>query len=231
VKRFAAVIPAWNVGGSLLPLLSALPPEAEVIVVDDGSTPPVAVPARTLRHPQNRGYGAAQRSGYQEALALGHDRILLLHGDGQYNLEDSLRLVDALDREEVVIGSRFLSDPSVIPGWRRLGNRGLTTLANWRFGVTHTELHSGARAFRASALLRLDLSAFSDDYLFDQQLLCALFRAGVHVAELPMRTRYDETTQSIPFGRSVRYGLGCVREILRSGPGGRQGGAPPPPVR
>jgi glycosyltransferase involved in cell wall biosynthesis len=214
----AVVIPARNCADTVAGVLAALPQGVLPIVVDDGSDAPIAAAGVTVvRHARNRGYGAAQKSGYAAALAAGAERVVLLHGDGQYDVEDTLALADALEGAEAAIGSRFLSDPSVIPPWRRLGNRALTGLANLRFGTRHTELHSGARAFRAEALRRLPLERYSDDYLFDQQVLVGLLRAGVAIAERPVRTKYDESTQSIPLRRSVVYGLGCVRTVLLRG--------------
>lgn len=210
----AAVIPAYNCPETVLRLLARLPDGVVPIVVDDGSEPPIPV-ADTVRHPVNRGYGAAQKSGYAQAIALGVERVVLLHGDDQYDTSDTLALADALDEHQAVLGSRFLADPRVIPGWRRLGNRGLTGLANLRYGTAHTELHTGARAFRTDLLRSLPFAGFSDDYLFDQQLLCHLLAAGVSIAERPVRVRYDADVQSISLRRSIRYGLGCVRAILR----------------
>lgn len=209
------VVPGLDCQASLERVLSELPEGVRVWVVDDGSDPPLRAPVAVLRHERNRGYGAAQKTGYTAALDAGVDRVVLLHGDGQYDTADTLALADALATADAAIGSRFLLDPAVIPGWRRVGNRALTGLANLRYGTRHTELHTGARAFRAEALRRVAFPSFSDDYLFDQQMLCALLRTGARIAERPVRVRYDDTVQSIPFGRSVRYGLGCVREILR----------------
>lgn len=214
------VIPTLDTPVALLRVLGELPPEVVPLVVDDGSQPPMALPpgVRGIRHAENRGYGAAQKSGYQAALELGADSVVLLHGDGQYHTGDTLALVHALPEAPAAIGSRFLADPTVIPWWRRLGNRGLTGLANARFGCRHTDLHSGARAFRASTLRQVPLAQFDDDFLFDQQVLAWLLRRGLAVAERPVRTRYDHTTRSITPWRSVVYGAGCVREILRAGP-------------
>ncbi len=211
----AVVIPARDCADTVAGVLNALPDGVLPIVVDDGSAVSIEAPGVTVvRHARNRGYGAAQKSGYTAALAAGAERVVLLHGDGQYDVQDTLALADALDGAEAAIGSRFLWDPSVIPAWRRLGNRALTGLANLRFGTRHTELHSGARAFRAEALRRLPMQRYSDDYLFDQQVLVGLLRAGVTIAERPVRTKYDASTQSISLRRSVVYGLGCVRTVL-----------------
>jgi glycosyltransferase involved in cell wall biosynthesis len=217
VSRTAVVIPAKDCQAALSGVLAALPPELPIYVVDDGSRTPLVAPGRTLlRHPLNRGYGGAQKTGYAAAMADGADRIVLVHGDGQYHLEDTLALAGALDDAGAALGSRFLADPSVIPGWRRVGNRILTGYANLRFGSAHTELHTGARAFRAETLRGLPLAELSDDYLFDQQVLCLLLRRRVRIAERPVRVRYDSTVQSIPVGKAIRYALGCLYVISRT---------------
>ena len=210
----AVVIPTLDTPAPLARLLSELPDFVAAYVVDDGSREPIVAPVRVLRHETNRGYGAAQKTGYAAALAEGADRIVMLHGDGQYNTEDTLALAALLDHADAAIGSRFLADPSVIPPWRRWGNRGLTGLANARFGRDHTDLHSGARAFRASTLRKLPLASYSDDFLFDQEVLCGLFREGMTVLEGPVRTHYGDGARSISLRRSVRYGLGCLGVIL-----------------
>ena len=208
------VIPALNDQRSLDAVVGRIPPGPTVIVVDDGSREPLHAP-HVIRHPANKGYGAAQKTGYRAALSLGASRIVLLHGDDQYDTAETLALAEALVDAPAALGSRFLTDPSVIPTWRRLGNRGLTGLANLRFGTAHTELHSGARAFRADLLRALPFESWSDDYVFDQQMLCAILRSGATIAERPVHVRYDDTVQSITLRRSIRYGLGCVREIVR----------------
>ncbi len=212
--KTCVVIPALNCQSTVDAVLAALPEGLLSVVIDDGSDTPLHAP-NVYRHATNRGYGAAQKSGYTYAIAQGAEHIVLLHGDDQYNTSDTLLLAEALSEAPAALGSRFLANADVIPGWRRLGNRGLTGLANLRFGTRHTELHTGARAFRADLLRSTPFNTFSDDYLFDQQLLCHILRSGQTIAERPVRVRYDDAVQSISLRRSIRYGLGCVREILR----------------
>ncbi|MEC7239912.1 MAG: glycosyltransferase family 2 protein [Myxococcota bacterium] len=217
----AAVVVGYNVAQTLPSVLQKLPESLLVIVVDDGSTDGgiegVPESVVVIRHADNRGYGAAQKTGYTEALARGAERVVLVHGDDQYSVEDCIGLLDALDEADLALGSRFLMPDggAVIPWWRRWANRGLTGLANRRLGIALTDMHTGARAFRASALQALSLSDFSDDYVFDQQVLVHSALQGLVFAERPQRTRYDEEVQSISLPDSIRYGLGCVRTILR----------------
>lgn len=226
--RLAVVIPGKDVQATLPRVLASLP-EALLpwtVVVDDGSEPALEAPppVHLHRHPRNRGYGAAQKTGYAAARALGAEVVLLLHGDGQYATEEVLALAECFEDPEVMgaLGSRFLVDGGRgIPSWRRWGNRLLTGLANRRFGTSLTELHSGARAFRLEALARLPLEELSDDYLFDQQVLAGLLASGARLAERAATPCYDDTVQSIGLGPSLRYGLGCLGAIARP-PRGRR---------
>ncbi len=212
----AVVIPALGMQPALDFLLGAIPPGLDVYLVDDGSWPPLEARAVTIiRHSRNRGYGAAQKTGYQAALDGGAGRVVLLHGDAQYDVADTLALALALDFADVATGSRFLdSPPPGLPAWRSLGIRALTSLANLRLGTSHSDLHNGARAFRAGLLRRLGFQDFSDDYLFDHQLMCAAIRAGARLVERPVRMKYGGDVLSISPGRALRYGLGCLRSLL-----------------
>lgn len=214
--RTAIVLPCLQAHSSLPDLLAAIPPEHPVFVVDDGSDPPLEASRGTLlRHPRNRGYGAAQKTGYRAALEAGAERVVLLHGDGQYHVADTIALARGLDRHDAVLGSRFHpGHPQRVPGWRLAGIKGLTAAANLRFGTRFEDLHNGARAFHARALRAVDLEALSDDYRFDHQLLTALIRGGASMGHGPVGIRYDDSVRSITFRRAVRYGLGCLVDLV-----------------
>lgn len=218
----AIVIPAYNTQSSLTRVLSEIPLDLHdgVVVVDDGSDQPLKADGFYLiRHDKNRGYGAAQKTGYDAALDKGASRILLLHGDGQYATEDVLGLTDVLAACDAAIGSRFLNMAGdQIPLWRRAGNRTLTFMANLRFGTHVSELHSGARGFRADILRKLDYHRFSDDYIFDHQVLASLLSQGITIGERKVACAYDDTVQSIGVGPSIRYAMGVVRTIINPPP-------------
>ncbi len=220
MKPIAVVVPCFGHQASLdrvLLELSRIELALMIVVVDDGSPVPLQASGpriQFVRHPRNLGYGAAQKTGYALALAKGAERVVLLHGDGQYPTDQSVNLATQLDHADAVIGSRFSEDRGArVPPWRRWGNRLLTTTANLRMGTHYSELHSGARAFRAEALLRLPLESFSDDFVFDQQVLIHLVAEGMTLTEYPIDVRYDDTVSSISFRRSVTYGLGCLWTI------------------
>ena len=222
VPAVAIVVPCYGPQAPVDRILAEVPVDLRpgLIVVDDGSPRPIrADGVRLIRHPRNRGYGGAQKTGYAAALQAGFDRVVLLHGDAQYPTLPTLALAQALNQAPVALGSRFLDDHGrAIPAWRRWGNRALTGVANLRFHTHLSELHTGARAFRADLLAALPLADFSDDYLFDQQVLVAVLARGLPIVERPVRASYDEGVQSISFRRSVRYGLGCLWTVARSRP-------------
>ena len=220
----AIVIPAYNTQSSLDRVLGEIPDHLRsgVIVIDDGSDTPIhADDVRLIRHPENRGYGAAQKTGYDAAIEMGAERVVLLHGDGQYATGDVLSLNDALAACDAAIGSRFLNQGAThMPMWRRWGNRVLTFMANARYGSDLSELHSGARGFRVSTLKKVDYHRFSDDYIFDHQMWATLLSQGVSIGERKVHCAYDESVQSIAIAPSIKYAVGVMRTIIRPPPAG-----------
>jgi glycosyltransferase involved in cell wall biosynthesis len=225
----AVVLPCLGLQPSLDALLAAIPEGLAIFVVDDGSPTPLRCARGTLlRHPHNRGYGGAQKTGYRAALEAGAERVVLLHGDGQYDVADTVALAQGLDRAHAVLGTRFdPAQPQRVPGWRRWGIRGLTAAANLRFDARFEDLHNGARAFRAEALRAVDLEALSDDYRFDHQLLSALILGGAAMVQQPVAMRYDDSVLSISPPRALRYGLGCLVDLVLPPP--LQAALPPIP--
>ena len=214
------IIPTYGTQSALDSLLEELPSVwlKRCIVVDDGSPVPIRAPeaVKIIRHPQNLGYGAAQKSGYCLALDDKPKYILMIHGDNQYSVSHSLLLLSHLKDADIVLGSRHLWPQSThYPAWRKTGNRLLTRLSNWRFKRQHTDLHSGARAYTSKALNTLDFDSFSNSYLFDQQLLLSAFKKNMRLAECPMPPKYDETVLRIAFVPALRYALGCLLLNLR----------------
>ena len=94
--------------------------------------------------------------------------------------------------------------------WRYVSNRFLTFVENLLLGAKLSEYHTGYRAFSKEILTRLPLEANSDDFVFDNQMLAQVIWFGYVVAEVSCPTRYDADASSIDFGRSVRYGFGCL---------------------
>jgi GT2 family glycosyltransferase len=170
-------------------------------------------------HRQNLGYGGNQKTCYETALAEGADVVVMLHPDYQY---DATRIPDLVapilaGEADMVLGSRFLGDPLAggMPRWKYVANRFLTTLQNRAYDLRLSEYHTGFRAYSRKLLETIDYQANSNDFVFDQELVGQVVRAGFRIAEIPVPTRYFAEASSVNFRRSVIYGLSTLRTLAR----------------
>jgi glycosyltransferase involved in cell wall biosynthesis len=196
-----------------------------VIVVDDASKDKTAELARTLDrvvvhvHARNAGYGANQKTCYRLALEHGADIVIMVHPDYQYTpkLIPAMAGMVASGLYPCVLASRILGGQALrggMPIWRYIANRALTFAGNLLLGTKLSEFHTGYRAFAAELLERLPLSANSDDFVFDNQILAETVWLNYSIGEVSCPTSYAPDASSINFHRSVRYGFGCLGTAL-----------------
>jgi glycosyltransferase involved in cell wall biosynthesis len=198
--RIVYVIAAYDeaaVIGRVIGELKRDAPPGDIVLVDDGSSDDTAQAARAagaivLRHPINRGQGAALQTGLEAALKLGAEIAITFDADGQHSPTDVPRFLDRLAATgaDVALGSRFLESGSNVPRGRRLLLRlGLvfTRLVS-RLAVTDT--HNGFRAFRAAALRQIHIS--EDRMAHASELLDLIAEAGLRYVEVPSRLRYTD---------------------------------------
>ena len=124
----------------------------------------------------------------------------------------------ANDIYAVVIGSRILGNGAFkggMPLYKYISNRFLTLFQNILIGQKLSEYHSGYRAFSAESLGNINLKYNSDDFIFDNQMLCQLFNKGFDIAEITCPTRYTPESSSINFTRSVTYGIGVIKTSIQ----------------
>ena len=192
-----------------------------VIVVDDASRDQTLALARTLDrvvaygHDTNRGYGANQKTCYRLALSHNADIVVMVHPDYQYTpkLIPAMVGLIASGLYDCVLASRILGGGALrggMPAWRYVANRVLTLAGNILLGTKLSEFHTGYRAYSRALLDRLPLDANSDDFVFDNQLIAETVWMGFDIGEVSCPTSYAEDASSINFGRSVKYGLGCL---------------------
>jgi len=196
-----------------------------VIIVDDASRDDTAAIARSLPrtrvhvHPVNSGYGANQKTCYRLALEEGGDIIIMVHPDYQYTpkLIPAMASMIGNGLYHCVLGSRILGGYALeggMPAWKYLANRFLTFAENLLIGAKLSEYHTGYRAFSRRLLERLPLEKNSDDFVFDNQMLAQILWYGYTIAEVSCPTKYFPEASSIDFGRSVKYGFGCIATAL-----------------
>jgi len=225
--KVVVVMPAYNAGRTLRMTYMELPHDSVdmVILVDDGSTDDTVSVARELNlklflHDRNYGYGANQKTCYAEALRADADIVVMVHPDYQYDPRLLPDLVHPIQRGEtdVVLGSRLKSGSALdggMPWWKYISNRFLTGVENRVFGLHLSEYHTGYRAYRRQVLERVNFTANSDTFIFDQEIIAQIVEAGFRIAEVPVPTRYFAEASSASFLASVRYGLGILWLVLR----------------
>jgi glycosyltransferase involved in cell wall biosynthesis len=227
-QKIVVVMPAYNAARTLIPTYEEVIAQGvvdQIIVVDDASSDETAAIARTLPgvrleiHAKNSGYGANQKTCYRLALEEGADIAIMVHPDYQYTpkLIPAMASLIGNGLYECVLGSRILGGyalPGGMPLWRYASNRFITLFENIFTGAKLSEYHTGYRAFSRKILTALTLSANSDDFVFDNQMLLQVLWHGFTVAEISCPTRYRGESSSINFGRSLRYGFGCLWTAL-----------------
>lgn len=233
--KLSVVIPVYNEEATLGELLdkvvaAPLPEpvnEFEVIVVDDCSSDDTwseleawqpsgredgrGVTVGRERHPQNRGKGAALRTGF--AAACG-DVLLVQDADLEYDpAEYPVLLKPIIDgHAEVVYGSRFLGGPHrVLFFWHYLGNQILTLLSNVFSDLNLTDMETCYKVFKGEILERITLK--SNRFGFEPEFTAKVARLGVRIYEVPIS--YHGRTYAEGKKIGWKDGVSAIWSILR----------------
>jgi len=223
-KKVVVIMPAYNAAQTLRKTYDEVMAQGvvdRVIVVDDASADETSEIARSLpdtvvhTHPENRGYGANQKTCYKLALADGADIIIMVHPDYQYTpmLIPAMASMIGNGLYHCVLASRILGGYALkggMPWWKYISNRFLTLWENFLIRAKLSEYHTGYRAFSRELLEQIPLEANSDDFIFDNQMLAQIVWLGHTIAEVSCPTKYFAEASSINFQRSLKYGFGCL---------------------
>jgi len=227
-KKVVIVMPAYNAEKTLKKTYLDIPKNLRkfVILVDDGSNDNTVKEAKklgikTMVHSHNRGYGGNQKTCYMLALNDGAEVVVMIHPDYQYDATLTQEIINPLirDRFDIMLGSRIRSRKESLDGgmpkYKYIGNRFLTLTQNIVLGLNLTEYHTGYRAFQRKVLESIPFHKFSDDFVFDQEILIASARRGHRIGEIPVPVRYEKDSSSINFNRSVKYGLETLLSLTK----------------
>lgn len=206
------VVPCYNVASHIAEVLSAIPEYVDrVVAVDDGSRDEtVKVVEATsdkrielIRHDKNRGVGAAMRTGLARGAEAGADLLVKVDGDGQMDLADLTKLLDALvddPRYGYAKGNRLVDQKSLsqMPRLRFIGNFALTFLTKLASGYWYVvDPQNGYLAIRRVVWERLDPARISDGYFFENDMLVGLNILDVPVKDVPIPARYGDERSSL----------------------------------
>jgi glycosyltransferase involved in cell wall biosynthesis len=187
--KTSIIIPSKNEAASLihlLPKIRNLMPEAEIIVVNDGSTDETIALCRenqvtALTHPYSMGNGAAVKSG---ARAAQGKILVFMDADGQHKPEDIPRLLEKLsDGYDMAVGARDRS--SQAGAHRAMANGLYNRLATWMVGQNVKDLTSGFRAVNATKFRKF-LYLLPNGFSYPTTITMSFFRAGYGVAYVPI---------------------------------------------
>ncbi|HET6587307.1 MAG TPA: glycosyltransferase family 2 protein [Oleiagrimonas sp.] len=215
MSRLSIILPAKNEApalADLLPRLRAMQPEAEIIVVNDGSTddtPTICADNHVtcLSSPYAMGNGAAIKRG---ARAASGDILVFMDGDGQHDPEDVARLLARLDEGyDMVVGARTWEGQAGVG--RGVANTFYNWLASRMTGHKVEDLTSGFRAVRADKF-REFIHLLPNGFSYPTTSTMAFFRSAYAVAYLPIRVAKRVGTSHI---RPLRDGLRFLLIIFK----------------
>ncbi len=212
------IVPAFNEGRKihqvLAELIAAYP---KVVVIDDGSRDDTAAQARragaiVLRHPLNRGQGAALQTGLAYALAAGASHLVTFDSDGQHRVEDVAALLAPLYRgeAEIALGSRFIGKTEGMPASRRLLLSLAALFTRAVSGVAVTDAHNGLRAFTRRAAAGFDLQM--DRMAHASEIIDQVRDSRLPFVEVPVTIRY--TDYSLAKGQKASAAVRVLADYL-----------------
>jgi glycosyltransferase involved in cell wall biosynthesis len=210
--RILIVVPAYDEEqniGSVIAEVRAVVPEAEVLVVDDGSSDETAEAARrsgasVVSHPFNLGYGVALQTGFKYALLHSYDYVVQMDADGQHEAKSVVDLIEEARKgdADVILGSRFLGLGRFKMQWaRKLGSLLFRVIVSRVVGERISDPTSGFQALSKNVLEFYVTEAYPVDFP-DADLLITAHRAGFRIKEVPV-VMYSKAAG----GKSMHSGL------------------------
>ena len=223
-------MPAYNAGKTILSTIRSIPNiVSQIIIVDDNSNDDTVAAVKKLnnskitlhRHTQNLGYGGNQKTCYRLALSTQADIIAMIHPDYQYDptLLPIFTQLITKHNFDILLGTRIRSRTEALnagmPLYKYYANRVLTLFQNILTGQNLSEWHTGLRVYRSTLLKKLPLETFSNDFVFDTQLLLAAVEQQAIIGEISTPAKYFVEASSIGITASMRYGILTVLETIK----------------
>jgi glycosyltransferase involved in cell wall biosynthesis len=218
VKKLSLILPARNEAQGLrrlLPELVAMLPDAEIIIVNDGSDDDTLAvcaefPVRVVSHPYPKGNGAAVKSGARAA----HGEVLIfMDADGQHKPEDIPALLEQFAAGyDMVVGARQTG--SHAGAHRAVANDLFSRFASWMVQQPVEDLTSGFRVVKANKFRKF-LYLLPNGFSYPTTITMSFFRAGFSVAYLPIHTPRRSTGKS--HIRPIRDGVRFLLIIIKIG--------------
>lgn len=199
-NRTCAIIPFYNERNTLNEVVKrTLPYVDHIFLIDDGSTDGYllddcsAYSITLLKHDKNLGKGAALRTGFSEAERQSYKIIITLDADLQHEPEKIPDFVNALNKTDVVIGSR-MRDTGRMPVQRIMSNKITSTLVFLKTGKQVYDSQSGFRGYRGEIIK--NFYNISDNWGAETEILIITARIGAKFGEVTIPTIYNDLSTS-----------------------------------
>ena len=166
-----------------------------------------------INNEKNMGYGHNYKVSFNFAIKHNYEKIIFIHGDGQYPPSQINTMSKLLTSNTLVFGSRFLNLLSVrenMPLKRFFANRVLTIFINLLFKRKFTEYFSGFRGYNISGIKKIKFDDLSDQWIFEQQLHFIIMKKKMNIKEMSIQTVYENQVSHLP---PIRY---CLEVIINS---------------
>ena len=216
--KICLLIPGYNEARTIGEVVSEARKIIEsVVVVDDGSSDATAqiaenAGALVIKHPVNRGKGAALRTGFQYVLDHGYDALITMDSDGQHDVNDIPGFLEAFDRtgSGIIIGSR-MQDISTMPAVRKLTNKFTSFIGSLLARQKINDSQSGFRLISSDVLRAVELE--TTGYEMESEILIKASKAGFRITSVPIKTIYGQEVSKInPVVDTYRF----IRLLFRS---------------
>jgi len=168
---------------------------------------------KIINNEKNMGYGYNYKLSFNFAVNNNYEKIIFVHGDGQYPPSQITKMSELLDTNTFVFGSRFLDSLSVkenMPKMRFFANRALTIFINLLFRKKFTEYFSGFRGYKVSNIKQIQFENLSNNWIFEQQIQFMVMNKNMKIKEFPIQTVYENQVSTLP---PIRY---CLEVIINS---------------
>lgn len=227
--KLIIIIPAYNEEKTIIKVIKKIPLRikgvdiAKIAVINDGSTDntvkkvELTTNAEIISHSQNKGLGAAFRTGVGYALREKADLMVNIDADGQFNPLDIAQLIQPIlnNQADFVSASRFIKKDFIpdMPAVKLWGNRGVSLLISYLVGIKFYDVSCGFRAYNKEALLNLNLFG---QFTYTQETFLDLAFKGLKIKEIPLRVQYFSERKSKIYRGAFHYAINILKIIFKT---------------